>query len=102
MTDLVRRAFVWAVVCLPFGTALAQTAAPGSMPGGLDRGITVLTTIEGFLRAAAVILVTISLMGTGIAIGFYKKRWEDIAGPVIGGIVAGIAAGVASWLVRGN
>lgn len=99
VNSTIRRVWVWAMVSTPFG-AIAQTTggAAGGLPGGLQKPVQVLTTVQTMLLAAGVILVTISLIGCGIAMSFYKKRWEDLQGPVLGGIVIGSAVAVAGWL----
>lgn len=97
MQNAMRRAWVWAVCCTPFGEALAQAAT--SLPAGLDKPQKLLEGVKGLLVACSVILLTIALICTGVAMMYYKKRWEDISMPVIGGIIVGIAPALASFLV---
>lgn len=78
--------------------AHAQTN-PITGPGGLDKATQALSAIQTFLLGVAGTFITISLIGCGIGMAFYKKRWEDLAMPVMGGIVCGVASAVGAWLV---
>ena len=97
MNEALRRLSVAAWVFTPLG-AWAQTA--GALPGGLNKPVQVLTQVQGILIAASVVLLTISFVGMGIAMAFYKKRWEDLQAPVLGGVIIGIARALAAWLIN--
>lgn len=94
ISELSRRLWVYLVVCTPF-SALAQITAPS----GLEKPKAVLTTLQTMLLGLSGILVTISLVGCGIAMAFYRKKWEDLQAPVLGGVVIGAASGIGAWLV---
>lgn len=100
MVNVIRRVWVWALVSTPLG-AIAQTtggSTTSGLPGGLQKPLTVLGSVQTLLIAGGVILVTISLIGCGIAMSFYKRKWEDLQGPVLGGVVIGSAVSIATWL----
>ena len=93
--EISRRLWVFVVVSTPLG-ALAQAAGT---PGGLEKPKAVLTTLQTVLLGLSGILVSASLIGCGIAMAFYRKKWEDLQAPVLGGVVIGAASGIGSWLV---
>ncbi len=96
MNEVMRKAWVTVLTVAP----VAALASAGGMAGGLNKATTALTTLQTFLLAAAIILVTIALMGCGIAMAFYKKRWEDLNAPVMGALVIGMASGLSAWLIN--
>ncbi len=100
MSHLLLRLSVWFVCAFP-GALWAQgvVAGPAALQGGLTKPISVLSGLRDFLLIAGGILVTISLIGLGIAMSFYHKKWHDIQGPVIGGIVIGFSSAFAGWLI---
>jgi len=93
-----RRLFVWAAVATPLG-ALAQTTGGTGLPAGLDKPKQIMTDVQQLCLAVGVIFISIALIGCGIGMAHYKKRWEDLAMPVMGGIVVGIAVPLAAFLV---
>ena len=99
MQNAIRWACIWAVCCTPLGV-LAQATTGSTLPSGLDKPKTLLTGLQGMLLGISVVLLTIALIATGIAMMYYKKRWEDISMPVIGGIVVGCAPAIASFLIN--
>lgn len=99
MQNAIRRTCIWAVCCTPLG-ALAQSTTGSTLPAGLDKPKTLLTGVQSLLLGCSVVLLTIALIATGIAMMYYKKRWEDISMPVIGGIVVGCAPAIASFLIN--
>lgn len=97
LNDVIRKAWVLMLVYTPVA---ALAGAGGGVSGGLNKATRVMTEVQVWLVGLAVILVTISLIGCAIAMAFYKKRWDDVAMPVIGGLLVGMAPGIASFLIN--
>ena len=85
--EISRRLWVFVVVSTPLG-ALAQAAGT---PGGLEKPKAVLTTLQTVLLGLSGILVSVSLIGCGIAMAFC------VAGLVAsGGVIIEDCANVAT------
>lgn len=65
----------------------------------LSKGTTMLTTVQTWLQAIAVIVVTLALMFVGFRMVFNAAQWKDVAPVFWGGVVIGGAAGIAAMLI---
>ncbi len=93
MNNICIRLWVSAMIYVP-GLCFAQ-----GLPGGLNKPVEIGTAINNLLYTIGGIAVTIAFMTLGIGMGFYQKKWTDIAPVVIGGIIIGGAAAFAGWLI---
>lgn len=68
--------------------------------GGTDTKITgFLTSINGLLNLASILVVTIAIIFAGYQIAFAHKRIADVAPILIGGLLIGAAAQIANMII---
>lgn len=68
----------------------------------LEQADKFIKTINGYLRGAGALILTLSLMWAGYKIMFQGKTFQEVAPIFIGGLLIGIAAALAGILLPDN
>ncbi|RZT91178.1 type IV secretion system protein VirB2 [Advenella incenata] len=65
----------------------------------LEKGTTMLNTLQTWLVSISALIVTFAVMFVGFRMAFREAQWKDVAPVFWGGVLVGGAGGIAAMLV---